>query len=446
MLWNPKPRKPRARRAGLTFEALEPRELKSVAPTSVMSASSLGRRPGDVSTIHAEKSSSARVGPNKYISNVLNAAIQQAGVPGMSAAVIVGKRVYVGAAGVRLSGNPTRVLPSDQFMLGSCTKSMTATLAGILVDRGLIGWSTTLAQVFPELQSTMNPQYRSVTLAELLSHRGGLVDNTVTSDPGVIASFLGSSELSPMQQRASVAPAVLSIAPGGAKGDFSYSNVGVTLAATMMERVTHKSYESMMQRFIFAPLGIRSAGFGPPGAIINGRPTQPVTRSQDGTPILPNSPQYAQLDPYAYDPAGTNLHMNVRDWTKYIRFQMGETVNGARLLRPQTLAQIHSAYPGPSPQGFQGLFESYGYGWTQRSADFGGRNPSLGPSLWHDGSDNVWLAMVEAFPSKHFAVLLMSNSTFDKSGNDIEITVFNPIEQTLIDHFYLGHDGSQARG
>ena len=164
MLWNPKPRKPRARRAGLTFEALEPRELKSVAPTSVMSASSLGRRPGDVSTIHAEKSSSARVGPNKYISNVLNAAIQQAGVPGMSAAVIVGKRVYVGAAGVRLSGNPTRVLPSDQFMLGSCTKSMTATLGmrGLSFDlattRTVTGFPRSIFVTLAPLSSTSSCQ------------------------------------------------------------------------------------------------------------------------------------------------------------------------------------------------------------------------------------------------------------------------------------------------
>ena len=434
MSWKQVQGKPRAPRARLTVESLEQREMMTVTTISHFATS---HKLVNASPPHTEIRSSAatRVSSQKYISNVLNEAIQRVGIPGMSAAVIVGGQVYVGAAGVRQAGNSTRVLPTDQFMLGSTTKSMTATLAGIMVDRGVIKWTTTLAEVFPELQGSMNPQYRSVTLEELLSHRSGISDESVTSDPTVTAAFQAAADRSPMAQRAAVVPAALAVAPGGPIGSFSYSNTGVTIAAAMLERLTHQSYEAMMRRYIFGPLGMHSAAFGPPGAIINGRPTQPVTRHQDGTPILPSSPEYAQIDPRIYDPAGTNLHMNVRDWSQYIRFQMGQRINGLRLLRPETLAKIHTSYPGPITENSSAVQDGYGYGWAQRPAGYGGRNPALGSSLWHDGSDNFWLAMVEAFPTKQFAVLLMSNSTLDNNGNDIENPTLMQIEQTLIDHF-----------
>ena len=49
------------------------------------------------------------------------------------------------AAGVRKWGDPTLVTTNDVFHLGSCTKSMTATLAAILIEQGKLRWNTTIA-------------------------------------------------------------------------------------------------------------------------------------------------------------------------------------------------------------------------------------------------------------------------------------------------------------
>src|SRR5215510_9039420 len=53
------------------------------------------------------------------------------------------------ATGVRKFGNPARVTTNDVFHIGSCTKSMTATLAAILIEEGKLRWDLTLAEVFP---------------------------------------------------------------------------------------------------------------------------------------------------------------------------------------------------------------------------------------------------------------------------------------------------------
>ncbi|MBK1881422.1 beta-lactamase family protein [Luteolibacter pohnpeiensis] len=94
-------------------------------------------------------------------------------VPGIAAAAYLqGEVVAAGVAGYRKVGSPEKVTLEDRFHLGSCTKSMTATLAAILVKEGEISWSTTCGEAFGEMK--MNSAFRKVTLKELLTNTGGL--------------------------------------------------------------------------------------------------------------------------------------------------------------------------------------------------------------------------------------------------------------------------------
>ncbi|MEI9866054.1 MAG: serine hydrolase domain-containing protein [Limisphaerales bacterium] len=76
------------------------------------------------------------------------------------------------AVGVRKSGDLTPVTTNDVFHIGSCTKSMTATLTAMLIEDGKLRWDTTIAEVFPELKGKMDKQYETVTVEQLLHHRG----------------------------------------------------------------------------------------------------------------------------------------------------------------------------------------------------------------------------------------------------------------------------------
>jgi CubicO group peptidase (beta-lactamase class C family) len=76
-----------------------------------------------------------------------------------------------GVTGVRKLGDPTPATPHDRWHLGSDTKAMTATLVAGAVEAGTLGWDTTIAQAFPGM--TIDPGYRDVTIAQLLSHVGG---------------------------------------------------------------------------------------------------------------------------------------------------------------------------------------------------------------------------------------------------------------------------------
>jgi CubicO group peptidase (beta-lactamase class C family) len=76
--------------------------------------------------------------------------------------------------GVRRSGAPDLVTPADRFHIGSDAKAMTATMLATLVEKGKLGWDTTPSAVFPEAKDRILPDYRDVTLTDLLAHRAGL--------------------------------------------------------------------------------------------------------------------------------------------------------------------------------------------------------------------------------------------------------------------------------
>ncbi|MDX1812954.1 MAG: serine hydrolase domain-containing protein, partial [Gammaproteobacteria bacterium] len=85
-----------------------------------------------------------------------------------------GQIIEKSAMGYRSDGVNIPVTVNDQWHIGSITKSMTCLLAALLVRDGFIEWTSTLADIFPELVGTMRPEYADVRLDELLSHTSGL--------------------------------------------------------------------------------------------------------------------------------------------------------------------------------------------------------------------------------------------------------------------------------
>ncbi|MBY0458619.1 MAG: alpha/beta fold hydrolase, partial [Gemmataceae bacterium] len=331
-------------------------------------------RPDAVVTAVADVRRLARAG---RLADQLDAIRTKAQLPALAGGFVSGGRVTVAATGVRANGNPTPVTAGDQFHLGSNGKAMTATLAAILVDRGKLNWNTTLGQMFPELRKAMSPAYRNVTLEQLLNHRSGFRDENVSEDLlARVLAFTGNGS----QARAFFLKDILAT-PAGTAGEFSYSNVGYTLAAAMMERATGNAYEWLMRKHIFDPLGMTSAGFGPPG---RGRLDQPVGHDEGGNPvgIGPGSD-----GPAAINPAGL-MHMSMDDWSKFLRVHLGGVVNGVNLLSAASLAKLHT--PDPRPTDFPNG-ERYGFGWVTVQTEYG-------PALWHNGSNGFWYSEALLLP------------------------------------------------
>ena len=59
---------------------------------------------------------------------------------------------------------------------------MAATLIARLVEKRKLTWETTIGQAFPGFRKSVRPEYRGVTLTQLLSHRSGISGEELSPD------------------------------------------------------------------------------------------------------------------------------------------------------------------------------------------------------------------------------------------------------------------------
>jgi len=184
----------------------------------------------------------------------------------------------------------------DRWHVGSITKSMTATLTARLVEAGALGWHDRIGEILGGDVKDMLPAYRDVTLLHILSHRGGLPRDV---DPAP-------------STRRDYARAALRMPPAATPGEqMLYSNVDYVVAGLILETVTKQPWETLIAAQVFAPLGITSFGFGPPGSA--GKLDQPR-----GHEPGPNGPRPTRYDvPEVMAPAG-RVHMNLDDLLIYL--------------------------------------------------------------------------------------------------------------------------------
>jgi CubicO group peptidase (beta-lactamase class C family) len=339
-------------------------------------------------------------------------------VPGMAAIAIRGDRVVaLGAAGVRKLGAPERVTKDDEFEICSCAKPMTATLAAMLIDEGKLRWDSTLGEVLGPVVTGMQPGWRAVTLRELLDHRSGIAQDPIY----VFLAQTTFSNASLPRQRLNSIGKLLSRAPDFAPGTkFAYVSANYVVAAVMIERVTGRAWEDLMRERIFRPLGMATAGFGPPQS----GPTlaQPWGHGYSfylhligfRRPDAPIDPTSAWADaPLAAAPAGL-VHMSVRDWAKFVAFQLrGDAANPHReviLLEPATLARLNQ------PETSQSVPANWGAGrcacdWVVSSAAWakGNRPGDTGRILWHQGDNARWNTSAWIAPELDLAVIVACN-------------------------------------
>lgn len=350
------------------------------------------------------------------ISTLIEPVLEKHDLPGMVAAVVSGGRIVaIGAAGVRRRGGPERVTVDDRFHIGSCTKAMTATLCAMLVEQRKLTWDTTLEEVFPELQDGFRPEFRKVTLRQLLAHRAGTPKDL---DRGGLWERLRRFDGEPTDARRLLVQGVLGQAPVCEPGTkFVYSNAGYAIAGHIAETVAGKPWEDLIREKLFKPLGMKSAGFGSPGT--KDATDQPRGHTASGKPVEPG------LDadnPPVLGPAGT-VHCSIADWARFVALHLGDVPGTPQLIRPETLVVLHTPFEGEPPK--------YALGWMVVERDWAG-----GTALTHSGSNTLWFAVSWLAPAKHAAVLVACNQ-----GGAEAAKTCDEVASVLVRDFLLERSG-----
>ena len=317
--------------------------------------------PHDVTKMAAQPGSPPEAeGPKDYhdwkdLGDLLEQVRRDSGAPGMVAAIVRGGKIVEKAVtGVRRFDRPDRVQIGDRFHIGSVGKTFTGTMIGKLLEGEVLRWDMTIGEVLHDIP--MRAEYRSVTLEQLLGHRGGMPGLPTTGE--FSDGFPAKSGRSPAEARAALVRQVLTeerVDPG----EYSYSNAGYVVAAYMVERTVKRSWEELMRGLVFEPLGLRSTGFGWPATV--DRPNQP--RGHYGTPpelSVQEIGEHMLGDMDYVGPAG-NLHCSIEDLARFAAFHLRVLDGRDSALKPETVPRFWRA--GKTDDG-KHMYGFYGSGGT----------------------------------------------------------------------------------
>jgi CubicO group peptidase (beta-lactamase class C family) len=324
--------------------------------------------------------------------------------------VVDGKVVVTNAVGFRKNGGTEKVTVDDQFHLGSVTKSMTATVAAMLVEQGKISWTTTIGEAFPELKSEIHPDYLGATLEQLLSQRGGAPGGA----PADLWRKAWAAKGTAAEQRLAYVKGILAREPEAKPGTkYIYSNQGYTIAGVMLEKATGKTWEDLLRSRLFEPLGMTTAGFGEPASA--GKVDQPWGHTKKVfSGIVPVPPGPAADNPLAISPANA-VHCSMGDLAKYAAFHMAGERGESKLLKAESFKKLHTAIADNN---------DYALGWKVLK-----RSWANGRALSHNGSNTMFYVIVWMAPEKNCAVIVASNIGVDEASEGCDEAASKLIDQ-----------------
>lgn len=357
----------------------------------------------DSSIARTTQASSGKISADS-IKSLLESVRQEYKLPAIAAAFLRSDGSVISAAtGARIQGKEVRVIAKDKFSIGSLTKPMSATVIATLVEKGKLAWTTRVLDVFPEFKDTIHPTLRDITLEQLLAHRAGIAAFEDDKDIASAPKFAGSA----VEQRLAFTEWLLKreavVAPGTKK---VYSNAGYAIAAAVAERASGQSFETLMRKRLFKPLGMKSAGFGWAARTDS---KQPWGHRASANGFVPHDPNDSYQLGARWMPAG-DVHCNMEDLAKFAAFHL-RALNGQNsILRAETVKKLHVPYGGKS---------GYSLGWNVNS---------FGHS--HLGGTGTFSAMLVLFPKENFAMAVAMNASGEK---DDEIQ--NKIIDALLEQY-----------
>jgi len=179
----------------------------------------------------------------------------------------------------------------------------------------------------------------------------------------------------------------------------SYSNEGYDATGYILEQLTNRSFDEVIDERVFAPLAMRTAAMQ-----LTSVTATNLSRGYDAN---------GRAVPYLEDlqrPAA-NLLASASDMARYLEFWVrGGELDGRRLVSPESLERMRHrrtlAYPGPA--------EEYGLGTD--TAQFG-RFIAHG----HSGYTNGFVASFRYFPDEHVGwVFMLNHDTANEARAAIE--------------------------
>jgi CubicO group peptidase (beta-lactamase class C family) len=317
----------------------------------------------------------------------LSAVVDKGELAGAATLVFRRDSAWVACVGVRDLESRLPVERDTIFRIASMSKPVTCALALMLFEEGRFRLEDPITRFAPEfehmrvLRSPEGPledsctAERPITFHDLLTHCSGFTNSALHRGPigKAYSDALGrdiDNELGPDEWIGRLSQLPLIDQPGNG---FHYGN-STDLLGFLLARIEDEPLGELLERRIFAPLGMKDTGFvvpvekrsrraGPCGFDSDGHLA--ALETVPGGHALPERPEGM-----TWVSGGQGLWSTLDDYLAFARMFVGQgTVDGVQLLRPQTLKSMASNQLTASQRASARMFgrplfaEGHGYGY-----------------------------------------------------------------------------------
>ncbi len=275
------------------------------------------------------------------------------------------------------------------FRLASLSKAFATTLAGMLVEDGVLSWNTRIAEMLPTFALADVDGGQKLTVRDILSHRVGLPHNTYDR-------LIEQDEPYPvLVERLREVPMTCAV------GDcYGYQNIAFSLIGDVTYAATGDFFYHQVEKRVFHPLGMATATYGRDALENSPRWARPHRRAGKGWQSFQPNERYYHMPPAA------GVNASIVDMRKWLVAQMG---GEPAVLAPALLDETHApivATPRektstPWRKG-RLLDAQYALGW--RIYDYAGE-----PMVFHAGAVQGYRALIAFLPERRFGMVMLWN-------------------------------------
>ncbi len=309
---------------------------------------------------------------------------------GLSVAVVKdGKTLYSKGFGYRDLNQKLPVTENTLFHIASMTKAFTGSLLGILEAENLLSLKDKPSMHVPNFQFYNDKMNNLITIEDLLSHRSGIGTQGV------------SLEMFPIDDKLKTVQRLRYLKPEAEiKNSWEYSNMGYTLAGSIVEQVTNKSWDINIEDKIFRQLKMHNSCTTIENMKQSNNYSLGYGMYKGKIELLP----YQNY--YSFGPAGV-IKSSVKDLSNWMKAWLNKGVFDNKQIIPEKYI-----YEASRPQNIKydekyiadSFLFSEGFGWRIRSWNGHYR-------LRHGGNTNGFSCVTELFPFEHIGIVVLSNQS-----------------------------------
>lgn len=331
----------------------------------------------------------------RYAATLSEQAIAKQWVQGISIALVDDQRV-VWAGGFGFADVEARQLATADtlYRVGSVAKLFTDTAALQLVETGRLRLDQPVQEVLPGFSPKQwDGSPIPITPRMLMTHHSGL--------PRDVQKAFQTAQPPRFTDEAGNFDGHLAHRPGQM---FSYSNVGLSVLGSMVEKVSGTRFEDHMQSAVLKPLGMHRSTFDVAA------PQDPsLAKGYRGDTVLAPVPLRDV-------PAG-GLNSSATDLARFLMMVFAEgQAGGQRVLRAESVAEMLRPQNAAVALDFDSRM---GLGWFLQSPDTA-RVTGGGWNASHDGAIDGYRSTLMTLPAHKLGVVVLTNSA---SGGGIARTI-----------------------